>query len=96
MSNDAHGGSRKRGSWWVAYSRTPGEACITTMVQVRELGLEEAEGQVTTATLLSSRARASWLKDSLTAARTYCRFQCWVFRCDSTEKFSLPPPPLLT
>lgn len=93
MSDDAHGGSggsRKRGAGWVAHSRAPGEACTTTMVQVRELGLEEAEGQITTAALLSSRVRASWFKDSPIAARTHCCFQGWVFRCDFTEKFSPP------
>lgn len=55
MSDDAHGGSggsRKRGAGWVSYSRALGEACTTTMVQVRELGLEEAEGQVTTAAVI--------------------------------------------
>lgn len=40
------------GAGWVSYSRALGEACTTTMVQVRELGLEEAEGQVTTAAVI--------------------------------------------
>lgn len=90
MSNDAHGGSRKRGAGWVALQQSTRGGLYYHHGAGRELGLEETEGQITTAALLSGKVRASWFKDSPIAALTHCCFQGWVFHCDLTEKFAPP------